>query len=428
GLIRELLGLTEQVIISITIDIRENPFQIGGEQDLFYLSKKTVGDLCRFAKEADIKRTDDIYMKYNPLPRFQDNKELAHLEQNLFRYPSVPYEDSVNSICLREAVNPAAEVQQTCIQIKKLVLEEEYSYRDIAVVTGDLETYADYFEREGLIYDIPFFLDRTRSLRLNPLIEYIRSALKMVIWDFSYETVFHYLRCGLMDFAPEEIDRLENYVLACGIKGKKRWSQSFVRSREEGALDALNAMREQIMDQISPLLVKRETAGELVRTLYDFIVAGRIQEKLAVYEQDFREEGEPERAREYAQIYRLVMELLEQIISLLDEEPMSLQEFADILDAGFGEIQVGIIPGSIDRIVVGDMERSRLKQVKILFFLGVNDGNIPAGSSKGGIISDIDREFLQESDFELAPTPRQQMYTQRLYLYMNLTKPAQRLY
>ncbi|MCM1126318.1 MAG: helicase-exonuclease AddAB subunit AddB [Lachnospiraceae bacterium] len=427
-LIQELLRLTEQVIVSITVDIRENPFQIVGEQELFYLSKKTVGDLCRFAREAGIKRTDDIYMEYHPLPRFQDNKELAHLEQNLFRYPAVPYKGSVTSIHLREAVNPAAEVQKTCIQIKKLVLEQGYSYRDIAVVTGDLETYGDYFEREGLIYDIPFFLDRTRSLRLNPLIEYIRSALKMVIRDFTYETVFHYLRCGLMDFAPEEIDRLENYVLACGIKGRKRYSQTFVRSREEGALEELNAMRERIMEQIAPLLERKKTAGELVRTLYDFIVAGRIQEKLAVYEQEFQAAGEPERAREYAQIYRLVMELLEQIIALLDEEPMTLQEFAEILDAGFGEIEVGLIPGSIDRIVVGDMERSRLKQVKVLFFLGVNDGNIPKGSSKGGIISDIDREFLQESEFELAPTPRQQMYTQRLYLYMNLTKPAQCLY
>ena len=109
-------------------------------------------------------------------------------------------------------------------------------------------------------------------------------------------------------------------------------------------------------------------------------------------------------------------------------DSMSLQEFADILDAGFGEIEVGTIPGSVDRIVVGDMERSRLKQVKVLFFLGVNDGNIPRSGSKGGIISDIDREFLQQSEFELAPTPRQQMYIQRLYLYMNLTKPSQRLY
>ena len=92
------------------------------------------------------------------------------------------------------------------------------------------------------------------------------------------------------------------------------------------------------------------------------------------------------------------------------------------------EIQVGTIPQNVDRVVAGDMERTRLKQVKALFFLGVNDGNIPKSASKGGIISDMDREFLQESNLELAPTPRQQMYIQRLYLYLNLTKPSHRLY
>lgn len=438
-LIQELFRLTKEVIISITIDINENPFAVSGEQELFFLSKKTVKDLCRLAKEANIQRTDDIYMKNMPLPRFKENRELAHLEQKLFRYPLKSYEtgdmqkEEASSVSIMEALNPAVEVQKVCIQIKKLVLEEGYCYRDIAVVTGDLETYGDYFEREALTYDLPVFVDRTRGIRLNPLIEYIRSALKMVLQNFSYEAVFHYLRCGLMDFSPEEIDRLENYVLACGIKGKRRWTQAFVRKNKEEEkgikeLEELNNIRDKMMEQLAPLLLKKETAGEMVRALYDFIVAGRIQEKLAVYEQEFRENGDPERAREYAQIYRLVMELLEQIVALLDNEPMTLQEFADILDAGFGEIQVGIIPGSVDRIVVGDMERSRLKQVKILFFLGVNDGNIPRGSSKGGIISDIDREFLQESEFELAPTPRQQMYTQRLYLYMNMTKPSERLY
>lgn len=437
-LIQELLKLTERVIVSVTMDIRQNPFEVGGEQELFYLSKKTVHDLCRLADEAEIKRTDDIYIKNMPPARFKDNDELAHLEQNLFRYPIKPYEgESCQSICLMESMHPANEVRQVCIRIKKLVLEEGFSYRDIAVVAGDLETYADYFEREAIVYDIPFFLDRTRGLLLNPFIEYIRSALKMILFDFSYETVFHYLRCGLMDFAPEEIDRLENYVLARGIKGRKKWSQAFARkmdtkdasSQEQlSLLEKVNETRERFMDQISPLLQKKETAGELVRMLYDFIVAGRVQEKLAGYEQYFRENNEPERAREYAQIYRLVMELLEQIIGLLEDEPMSLREFADILDAGFGEIEVGTVPGGVDRVIVGDMERSRLKQVKILFFLGVNDGNIPRNSTKGGIISDIDREFLQQSAFELAPTPRQQMYIQRLYLYMNMTKPSGRLY
>ena len=242
---------------------------------------------------------------------------------------------------------------------------------------------------------------------------------------------------------PEEIDRLENYVLALGIKGKKKWGQPFVRRaglRREFAqeeekekeellyLEKLNATRECFMGQIAPLLEKKKTAGEMVRTLYQFIVAGKSQEKLAGYQRYFEENNAPERAREYAQIYRLVMEVLEQVVGLLEEEPMGLREFGEILDAGFGEIQVGIIPGSVDRILVGDMERSRLKQVKALFFLGVNDGNIPRSGARGGIISDIDREFLQQSEFELAPTPRQQMYIQRLYLYMNMTKPSQKLY
>lgn len=157
------------------------------------------------------------------------------------------------------------------------------------------------------------------------------------------------------------------------------------------------------MEQISPLLAKQETAGEMVRTLYDFIVAGRIQEKLAGYEQFFKEKGEMDRAKEYAQIYRLVMELLEQIMVLLAKESITLREFAEILDAGFGEIEVGIIPGSVDRIAVGDMERSRLKQVKVLFFLGVNDGNIPKSGSKGGIISDIDREFYSSQSLNWRP-------------------------
>lgn len=471
-LIQELYGLAERVIVSVTIDGRENPFQMGGEQELFYLSKKTVKDLCRLYQEkagerGEAKREKDVYLTGKPLPRFRDNEEMAHLEQSLFRYPLTPYEkeaqsaEGMKSIRLREAFNPAGEVRQVCIQIKKLVLEEGYCYRDIAVVAGDLETYAPYFDREALVYDIPVFMDRTRGLLLNPFIEYIRSALKMVLFDFSYESVFHYLRCGLADFSPGEVDRLENYVLALGIRGKKKWSQAFVRKmdlrmsppneEEEGEevqtketgekgeepaktdeqlamLEALNQTRQRLMEQISPLLEKRKTAGEITRALYDFIVTGKVQEKLSVYEQFFRENKEPERAKEYAQIYRLVMELLEQIVALLDAEPVSLKEFADILDAGFAEIEVGIIPGSVDRVMVGDMERSRLKQVKVLFFLGINDGNIPKGSSKGGIISDIDREFLQQSRFELAPTPRQQMYIQRLYLYMNMTKPSERLY
>ena len=436
-LIQRLMELTDRVIVSITIDMKENPFQISGEQALFFLSQKTVCDLCRLAEEAGVERGEDVYFKNEKLPRFGENRQLAHLEKQLFRYPVKTYkedENTENSIQIFEAASPADEAKQVCRQIKELVLLGKYCYRDIAVVVGDLGIYGDYLEREGLKYEIPMFLDKTRGLLLNPFIEFIRSSLKILLTNFSYESVFHYLRSGLTDFTTEEIDRLENYVLALGLKGKRKWSEAFVRpphiSDEEERvllLEKLNETRGRMMEQLSPLLVKQKTAGEYVRTLYDFIVAARIQEKLAGFENYFKAKGDFEKAKEYAQIYRLVMELFEQIEGLLSTEEVSLQEFADILDAGFAEIEIGIIPGGVDRVVVGDMERTRLKQVKVLFFLGVNDGNIPKSSGKGGIISDIDREFLKESEFELAPSPREQMYIQRLYLYMNLTKPSERL-
>ena len=437
-LIQRLMQLADTVIISVLIDGKENPFGQAGEQELFYLSKKTVTDLCKLAEEAGVGRKEDVFLRTEPVARFAGNMQLAHLEKQLFRYPLRVYRkkaDEADAVCITEAYNPAQEAREVCRRIKELVLSEGYCYRDIAIIAGDLEVYGEYLKREADVFEIPMFIDKTRGLLLNPFIEFIRSSLKIRLTNFSYESVFHYLRSGLADFEEEEIDRLENYALSLGLKGKKKWSEAFVRKpwvmEEEKQLlllDRLNQSREKLMEQLSPLLVKQQTAGDYVRALYDFIVNAKIQEKLGSYESFFDETGDREKAREYAQIYRLVMELLEQIDSLLGKEELTLQEFADILDAGFAEIEIGIIPGSIDRVVAGDMERTRLKQVKILFVLGVNDGNIPKGSSKGGILSDIDREYLKESDFELAPTPRQQMYIQRLYLYMNLTKPSEKLF
>ena len=342
-----------------------------------------------------------------------------------------------------EALSPREEVHQTALYIRKLIREEGLTYRDIAVVIGDLEGYASYVETEFGQLEIPCFLDRTRGIVLNPMIEYIKSVLQLYIRDFSYDTVFHFLRSGMADISREEIDELENYVIRTGARGYRTYSRLFTRKTEEmqqgsgqedteraeETMERLNRIRQQFADTVEILhMAPRAKAGEYVDHLYDFLEQNQVQQKLLNYQQQFEQEGDLAKAREYAQIYRLVMDLLDQIYELLGEEEISLQEFADILEAGFGEITVGTIPQNVDRIVVGDMERTRLKQVKVLFFLGVNDGNIPKNASKGGIISDMDREFLIESGTEMAPSPRQQMYIQRLYLYLNMTKPSQRLY
>ncbi len=441
-LIQELMCVCAETIVTVTIGAEEDPYQPDGEQKLFHLSKKTVADLVKLAAEAEVERGEDVFVK-GGINRFTEAPALCYLEQNLFRYQYEPYTEKQQELCMFEALSPREEVHQTALYIRNLIREQEFNYRDIAVVIGDLEGYASYVETEFGQLEIPCFIDRTRGIVLNPMIEYIKSALQLYIKDFSYDTVFHFLRSGMVDISREEIDELENYVIRTGARGYRTYSRLFTRrteemqqgsgqddtERAEETLERLNRIRQQFADTVEILhMAPRAKAGEYVDHLYDFLEQNQVQQKLLNYQQQFEQEGDLAKAREYAQIYRLVMDLLDQIYELLGEEEISLQEFADILDAGFGEITVGTIPQNVDRIVVGDMERTRLKQVKVLFFLGVNDGNIPKNASKGGIISDMDREFLIESGTEMAPSPRQQMYIQRLYLYLNMTKPSQRLY
>ncbi|MDE5589593.1 MAG: exodeoxyribonuclease V subunit gamma, partial [Acetatifactor sp.] len=452
--IQELMRLCGEVIVTVTMGEGENPYEPDGEQRLFHLSKKTVADLEKLAKAAGVDRGRDTFVLpgdarlekqwedkvkgkcdiiFRDRHRYEDAPALRHLERNLFRYSVQPYLQGQQEIRIFEATTPRDEVHQTGLMIRELVREKKLAYRDIAVITGDLGSYAPYVEMEFAQMEIPCFLDRTRGIVLNPMVEYIKSALELWLKDFSYEAVFHYLRSGLADMEQSEVDMLENYVIQTGIRGFRSYSRLFthktVGMEEEEALAELNNLRERFLEQIEMLHMEpREPVRHYVDKLYDFLTHAEVQRKLAAYETEFERQGHLSRAREYAQIYRLIMELLEQIYELLGDEEISLREFADILEAGFGEIQVGTIPQNVDRVVVGDMERTRLKQVKALFFLGVNDGNIPKNASKGGIISDMDREFLRESRLELAPSPRQQMFIQRLYLYLNMTKPSGRLY
>ena len=440
-LIQELMRVCAETIVTVTIGVGEDPYKMDGEQKLFHLSKKTVADLEKLAAETEVERGEDLFVKGGP-NRFAKAPALHYLEQNLFRYQYEPYAGEQQEIHMFEALSPREEVHQTALYIRHLIREQGMTYRDIAVVIGDLEGYASYVETEFGQLEIPCFLDRTRGIVLNPMIEYIKSALQLYIKDFSYDTVFHFLRSGMADISREEIDELENYVIRTGARGYRTYSRLFTRrteelqgnaegseQAEEKIMERLNRIRQQFMDAVEILhMGSQEKAGDYVSHLYDFLEQNQVQQKLLNYQQQFEKEGDLSRAREYAQIYRLVMDLLDQVYELLGEEEISRQEFADILEAGFGEITVGTIPQNVDRIVVGDMERTRLKQVKVLFFLGVNDGNIPKNASKGGIISDMDREFLIESGTEMAPSPRQQMYIQRLYLYLNMTKPSEQLY
>ena len=446
GVIKDILSLADETIVTLVLGEDKKIEECNEMQSLFYLSGKTYATLMRIAKEEGIEISEPEYCHHRGRA-----PEIEFLEKNLFRTGSATFRqtDKEGAVRLFYASNIAEEVHQAGIEICRLLQEgdvsENLQYRQIAIVSGDLEGYAPYFEREFASLGIPYYIDRTGSIRLNPLIEGVRSVLALFSKNFSAEAMFRYLRSGLSGITPEETDLLEVYVRELGIKGRD-WSHRFARrtrdmdENDETGLNLINDIRERIVSGLEPLqgfapdgkMILREgtkeTAGTFVNRLYDYLLGRNAAGVLREYAQEFEREGDLVRQKEYAQIYKKFMELLEQIESLMGEDEISFGEFCDILDAGVGEIRIGTIPQTVDKVLIGDIERTRVPEVKVLFLLGVNDGNIPKNTDKGGIISDLERESIRENGFELTPTPKEEMFNQRLYLYMNMTKPTDRLY
>ncbi|MBQ0043229.1 MAG: PD-(D/E)XK nuclease family protein [Lachnospiraceae bacterium] len=430
--LQTLMELCKRVSVTITVDPVDNPYKVKGEQDLFNLSKKTIVSLCKLQEQSGINKEEDIVIGNEAeVGRYANNESLSFLEKNLFRYNKESYGAVPNGISIFHTDTIYEEVQFILRKIKKLIREDGYEYRNIAIVSGDLPTYADVIRGEAQIQGIPLYIDQNSGLLLNPLSEFIKSAIMLGIKGFSYQAVFHYLRSGLSNISMQETDLFEQYIRAIGIRGKKKYQGVFTlhtrkNAQDEESLEKINAIRAKFVEEIGALYPEKtpETVHDKVLCLYEFITKCGVQDKLLAMSDEFAEKKDVAREKEYKNVYKLVMQLLEQIENLMGDEVVSWKQFYEIFDAGLSELKAGSIPQNVDSVVCGDIERTRLDEIKVLFFAGVNDGNIPKGSSSGGIISDYDRDFLADNDFQLAPTPKQQMFIQRLYLYMLLTKPA----
>ncbi len=425
-LLRELMKVCEKMVVTVTMSVhqRSNP--------LFDLSEKMMEVLTSTAKECRVEIETPIRLNQRPVYRFRESASLDFLESHLFRYSKEKFEEEQDSIQIFEAKNPTEEVDFVAQSIRKIVRTEKIRFREIAVIASDMNTYANHVETVFDNYDIPVFMDYKRSILLNSFVEYLRSLLEMAEQNFSYESVFRYLRTGLTEFTVEEIDILENYCVALGIRGYSKWKEKWIRrakDMEEAELAQINDIRERFVQNVQSVMevLKRrsKTVSDITRALHDYFLQNELQKKVKAYEVMFAAEGELALEKEYAQVYRIVMELFDQFVELLGNEKISLKEYCELLDAGLEEAKVGIIPPSLDQVLIGDIERTRIKDVKYLFFLGVNDNSIPGKAKSNGLLSERDREKMTEKGMVLAPGAKEKAFIQKFYLYLILTKPSQ---
>lgn len=433
-LMGELLKVCGKVMVTVEMDGREDPFVCAHPYQMFALSKEMTVSLVKTAQEARAQIEDPVYLYGRPARRFEHNPGMAFLESELFRHSSKTFDGPQDAVTLHEAANPRGEAEYVAESIRRLVREKKMRYREIAVIAADMDVYADALEKACGLFDIPVFTDHKKSILLNSFVEYLRSLLGMMEQNFTYESVFRHLRTGLCGFTADEVDRMENYCLALGIRGYRKWQQAWVRRPEgtdEEELGRLNHLRVLFVEKISGLQAvlkqRTKTVWDVTRAVYEYLVQEKLQEQLKKMELDFQERGELALAKEYAQIYRIVVELFDKFVELLGDEKITLKEYCDLLDAGLEEAKVGVIPPSLDQLVIGDVERTRIKNIKALFFVGANDTLLTGNGGSQGLLSERDRELFRAEQISLSPGAKEQIYIQKFYLYLNLTKPSEYL-
>lgn len=431
AVIRRLLTLAAEVTITLPMDA--NSFQAAflPPSAPFYEPYRTKQKCLALAAELGLRVQPPMVLTEN---RRAERDALRALEAHYFHhtFEKISIHKSVHlTVCpsLQDEIRFAAG------KILRLVREEGLRFREIAIMTNAMDVYENNLRGILEEYGIPCFIDSRRETAAHPLLLLLTALLDMLVYDFRYESVFSYLKSGLSRLGMEEIDILENYVLAYGIKGYKwraaDWTYGLQREGAE-AIEAVNALREQVMTPLAPLLALPPKKPFPFRVFLDALREHLAQlgaaETLDGWAQDAAQRGDLNKAEEYRQIWQLVMEVLEKAEEILGKTELTLPEMAKILAAGLDKCSMGVIPPTADSLLIGDLERSRLPEIKHLFVLGVNEGVLPAPATAQGIFTEAERDLLAAQGVELASGGRQKVFEERFLIYRGLTKPSRGLW
>lgn len=391
--------------------------------DIFNSLKTTELRILNMMRDEHIGYEKPVNLNNNKNNRFKYNDELKHLEKYFFTYPFKGYKQDANTIRLYKANNSYDEVENVAKEILSFVRDKGYRFRDISVVCRNID---DYEKIAAVIfneYDIPFFLDKKIDILSNPLIVLILSSIEVMIRNWSYESVFKYLKSGLVNIDRHEIDILENYVLANGIKGFKWTNELSISEEDNDEIDPIKVMikvREPLINLHSKIRSNKSVKA-ICTAIYEFLVELNCFNRIEEWISEFDEYGMQGKVMEYQQVSEIVIDILDQAVDVIGNDLITINEFYKILNAGFQNKEIGIIPIALDQVNIGDIARIKGRNVKVLFIVGVNDGILPAANKDEGILSDRDRDLLKENGIELSSSTRAKVFEEQYMVYTALT-------
>ncbi len=357
----ELLKASQNISVAVTADNLE----VGDKElDLFYFNKIFAKKLIEIAK----KNNKNIKLDFCEKNLRINNEELNFLEKSLSSNKFKVYDKELKNIKLFLANNSYSEIEYIAEEILKLVKEENYKYNEIAIVTNNLEEYSLDSKVIFDKYNIPVFIDEKKDLNQNILIKYILAILDIYSKNWSYESVFNFLKIGMLDISEYDIFSLENYCKKWGIKYNK-WFKEFNYEEINEEQTKLEILRKKIVNPIIEFKTKaskNKTAKEITKCLYDFLINNHVDQ---ILDNKIKQIGSQEINSEYNTSYKILVQVLDTIVECFGNEKMDFDKYRELLQIGFSQSELGKIPMSQDQVILGDSKRSRNSNIKVTFIL-----------------------------------------------------------
>lgn len=418
------------------------------EEDLFHMTAQMTAGMKELALLCGIEISEETVEEEKTV-----SDAVRHLEQALFVYPKKRLETETDNIRIMRAGNSRQEVEIVLSEILAAV-RGGAEYRDLAVICGDPAAYRDEIETQFARAGVPCFIDATRPLAANPLFLLVENVLSLFENAFSHDQVVNFLKNPLMTAyyewaeknedateAPrdilstyERVCEVENYALSLGLRGKNAYAEEFYKTPKQTAASRLSRINETKNIMLAPVFDLYEamhgeniTVRDRLTGLTVFLENIKAFESMIALSQKYEDEGELLLKREYESAYELLVGLFTEMDRILGTKTLSADEFVDVLKAGMGSLSLGMVPPTKDRVVIGDLKRTRLGNIRKLFVIGANEGVLPPRPTEGGLLSEIDREILGENKLKLAPGAREENFNAQFYLYLMLTRPAESL-
>ena len=427
--IKELIKLAKQVNITMCVDNLE--YNTNPDTDIYYSNKITLKKILNLVEENQFKLEKPIFL--DKQYRFK-NEELKYLSDNIFYIKSTKYEKNVENIKIFLAKNQYSEIEEIAKKIRTLVRENKLRYKDISIITKNIESYASLVRAIFNKYEIPVFIDEKRDLNQNIIVQYLLAILEVLNKNFANEAVFGYIKSGFCDIEKEEIFKLENYCNKWGIKQSK-WKRDFKYDLESEnkrqETERLNEIRKFIINPLLKLqenIKKEKTAKNITKVLYQFMQEQNIDEKITRKIEKLEEKKLVDLISEYKTSYKVIMDVLDEIVLIFQEDNMTIDKYSKILKIGLKNSGLGKIPGTQDQVIFGDVDRSRSHKVDTVFIIGLNDGNFPSVNKDEGFLNDADREILKKDGIELAKGTIDKLYEDNFNIYKTFTTAENQIY